>query len=64
MDEVSEGVFDEFVVLLENADDGSASLFGVSLQSAAKSDVVCVRLYLPSQFMKILYVRRSRILLS
>lgn len=54
MDEVSEGVFDEFVVLLENADNGSASLFGVSLQSAAKSNVVCVRLYLPSQFMKIL----------
>lgn len=39
-DEVSEGFFDKFVVLLKNAYDASASFCSITLEAAAKSDIV------------------------
>ena len=42
-DEVSEGIFNEFVVLFEYADDWPASFCGVSFESSTKSNVVWLK---------------------
>jgi len=39
-DEVSEGFFDEFVVLFKNADDAPASFGGIALQATAEPNIV------------------------
>lgn len=40
MDEVSEGIFDKFIVLFQDTDDRSPSFSSISLQSSTKPDII------------------------
>ena len=54
VDEVSEGIFDKFIVLFQDTDDRSPSFSSISLQSSTKPDIIWIIGPLPSQLMKIL----------